>query len=52
MGGGSAIPVIVDLCCGTGALGLAVAAGLTVSGGASGTASGGWAGERGRNRLA
>jgi release factor glutamine methyltransferase len=29
MGGGSAIGVIVDLCCGTGALGLAVAAGLT-----------------------
>ena len=29
MGGGSAIPVIVDLCCGTGALGLGVAAGLT-----------------------
>jgi release factor glutamine methyltransferase len=28
MGGGVAIPVIVDLCCGTGALGLAVAAGL------------------------
>jgi release factor glutamine methyltransferase len=29
MGGDGAIPVIVDLCCGTGALGLAVAAGLT-----------------------
>ena len=36
MGGGSAIPVIVDLCCGTGALGLAVAAGLTVLGSAGG----------------
>jgi release factor glutamine methyltransferase len=36
MGGGSAIPVIVDLCCGTGALGLAVAAGLTVPGSAGG----------------
>src|ERR1700728_5516442 len=36
MGGSSAIPVIVDLCCGTGALGLAAAAGLTVSGGAGG----------------
>ena len=31
--GGGAIPVIVDLCCGTGALGLAVAAGLTAGGG-------------------
>jgi release factor glutamine methyltransferase len=30
LGGDSAIPVIVDLCCGTGALGLAVAAGLAV----------------------
>jgi release factor glutamine methyltransferase len=29
MGGGSAIGVVVDLCCGAGALGLAVAAGLT-----------------------
>jgi release factor glutamine methyltransferase len=29
MGGGSVIPVIVDLCCGTGALGLGVATGLT-----------------------
>jgi release factor glutamine methyltransferase len=36
MGGGSAIPVVVDLCCGTGALGLAVAVGLTVSGNADG----------------
>jgi release factor glutamine methyltransferase len=36
MGGGGAIPVIVDLCCGTGALGLAVAAGLA---GGSGTVS-------------
>jgi release factor glutamine methyltransferase len=36
MGGGSAIPVIVDLCCGTGVLGLAVAAGLTVLGSAGG----------------
>jgi release factor glutamine methyltransferase len=36
MGGGSAIPVIVDLCCGTGALGLAVAARLTVPGSAGG----------------
>ena len=30
LGGGSVIPVIVDLCCGTGALGLAVAAGLLI----------------------
>jgi release factor glutamine methyltransferase len=44
MGGGDAIPVIVDLCCGTGALGLAVAAGLTVSGDAGGTASASGAG--------
>jgi release factor glutamine methyltransferase len=42
MGVGSAIPVIVDLCCGTGALGLAVAAGLTglSSAGGAGPASG------------
>jgi release factor glutamine methyltransferase len=42
IGAGSAIPVIVDLCCGTGALGLAVAAGLTAGGGAvaAGPASG------------
>jgi len=44
MGGGSAIPVVVDLCCGTGALGLAVAAGLTVPGGTV-------AGEPGRVEL-
>jgi release factor glutamine methyltransferase len=30
LAGRSTVPVIVDLCCGTGALGLAVAAGLTV----------------------
>jgi release factor glutamine methyltransferase len=42
MRSGSAIPVIVDLCCGTGALGLAVAAGMTVHGnaGGAGAASG------------
>jgi release factor glutamine methyltransferase len=42
MGGGSAVGVIVDLCCGAGALGLAVAAGLTVPGdaGRTGSASG------------
>ena len=55
MGGGSAIPVIVDLCCGTGALGLAVAAGLTVPGGAvaAGPASGVGtvSGERGEVEL-
>ena len=33
LSGRSAAPVIVDLCCGTGALGLAVAAGLTAAGG-------------------
>jgi release factor glutamine methyltransferase len=39
---GGATPVIVDLCCGTGALGLAVAAGLTVlgDGGGAGAAEG------------
>jgi release factor glutamine methyltransferase len=43
MGGGGAPLVIVDLCCGTGALGLAVAAGLAGFGGADGAwpASGG-----------
>jgi release factor glutamine methyltransferase len=44
MGGGSAIPVVVDLCCGTGALGLAVAAGLAVSGSAGGAGPAGGAG--------
>ncbi len=33
LSGRSAVPVIVDLCCGTGALGLAAAAGLTGAGG-------------------
>jgi release factor glutamine methyltransferase len=43
LGGDGAALVIVDLCCGTGALGLAVAAGLTGPGGAggAGTASDG-----------
>ena len=36
LSGRSAVPVIVDLCCGTGALGLAVAAGLTVPDGMGG----------------
>src|ERR1700732_3126871 len=39
LGGRSAVPVIVDLCCGTGALGLGVAAGLTVSRSAGGDGS-------------
>ena len=34
LSGRSEVPVIVDLCCGTGALGLAAAAGLTAAGGA------------------
>ena len=36
LSGRSAASVIVDLCCGTGALGLAVGAGLTAAGGAGG----------------
>jgi release factor glutamine methyltransferase len=36
LSGRSAAPVIADLCCGTGALGLAVAAGLTAVGGMGG----------------
>jgi release factor glutamine methyltransferase len=44
MGDSGAVPVIVDLCCGTGALGLAVAAGLAAGGGPV-------SGERGRVEL-